>query len=1619
MKRILLLLMIISALYAPGSALGSALDDFASHIKSEVAEINSLAEKKELKSAIGRLNDLNRYIEHQVNFELEDQLSRAKRENPSFKLNLDLRLRPELTSAYWQDRHERAQRAYRNAREAMSGLASMRTLDKQDTAWAYLKTTYDAVKTIKDVVESVGTQEYWDAFKSAKEGVDDFIENYVNIEEAHLQGLKTDLMEAQMKQLQSRAKKTIAAVEPALSYMKANAEEGDRFTSLLRRVKKTGDDLDSGKTGKLAFGDSRYTWNYEPFKKELEKACQEFGETGVKCPDFKKSFEEIRQRARTDWKQVSGNIKSSGDKEQKPKFLEWHNEAWSDFTRVVSSIFTKVYNESCKAAPSRPAEVARDPSPADQKAQAFAGIEQKEEPREAEPAAVEKQAPASAVPRPLPEKSTRPKTDPHPPSTTAVSPTRSSDKYWENSIPAQAEKDWMYDMAYFVRYRVAGRTVGFRRYEDPQLRYPLNEDAMDNLAIKHGPSRRFAFDIKTGTARTTYLTFFRNDKQTGPAAAYNMDGTVGSVQFYIDGVALSEAEYRQKAGSDKSLAPADLYKEEKWREIPQENVPPDLAAIACKEEIPWRQFNIPADAVKFVEASYSKEPQGIFYYEHYFHPEIHGEIGERMWFIPAGSPPILEKETIQRGGRKINRAWDRSTGELSLFELRQARKEGGGFSSIYNSVGPRLSNKLTSYYCADQKECTADEYRKQRSAHPDWPEAEILGIIPKTRPGVAPDSHPDPQGIGSDIGSMRVPAGAQIWSISFGRESTSVDYVLDHRKVASLGWHDKEMKNPSSRTIYSFGHRVLSAGWFTSGKPSWATVQGRTYKDGVDARFDENGKVVKYSYHRKTGVGIESGKLAYQNLRNIPAENAHLSGLLKQDMAGPQIPPAEMTPLLRAALGSVQIAAPASITVPEQPQSPAQADPGSKEKDDYEQLQKQELFKLLGEINPKLEAADKAFDRPYWSGNTGPGRTTMQPTNPKQESLDILRSAVTIAEKAKYVENKGGLYHLIAYKLSNYAGRVFANKAKQDFFGLAVELVLKADQSIPQNKYMKNKLSEAYSDSAAVWRELTRKALWGNHAYNKAFCDKMVIQQYERALQADPNNSKVGKLLEQLKAPKKPVPEAVKQVPEIDPQKWDQAQTLMSQMEKGSIEPEEPKQEEAHPIQIAEMTLRVGSGSVSIKRSGTDEWKKITEDYSLIYPGDAIKTSADATGVSVSFASDRAFLAIKPDAEVVFQDESTLLIYRAGVHVRVSKRGSEFLVITQTAAVGVRGTSFEVNVGSDNTTETYLYEGVVETRTGSDIGYLVPGQKMIARKGEPKLEQAPFDAQARLKSHWSQLENQRRLHQKALAGGLRDSAVARKEVGRSAQPNHSAGTLAGQAKKGGRETGVSFSWSPYGTYSSVMVGHEFKYGTHNLIARVPAKVGKKTPVTINWYLGNQKISSGNHFILPQAEYFDGQIVTGGEPINPGKYRVEFITRNKKTFEGDVEIEAPGRLEKKPATQKYAASLKIMQEALDLVDKGDLFKAGIKASTVLNDLRQVLYSAPDLPDIQSVAEMCLALMSFTEMMHATENKMQEPANEWVKRSLGHARRSNQLCKDPQFKVSTSRILKALEDVFPGQ
>ncbi len=223
------------------------------------------------------------------------------------------------------------------------------------------------------------------------------------------------------------------------------------------------------------------------------------------------------------------------------------------------------------------------------------------------------------------------------------------------------------------------------------------------------------------------------------------------------------------------------------------------------------------------------------------------------------------------------------------------------------------------------------------------------------------------------------------------------------------------------------------------------------------------------------------------------------------------------------------------------------------------------------------------------------------------------------------------------------------------------------------------------------------------------------------------------------------VPCLIKKFKEIESDTWNEAQTLMTQLQEDIFE-RESQPTEIHPLEVADMTMEVGSGTVSIMRSGSSSWEKVTDTHVLIFTGDKIKTSADATGVSMTFL-DQTFLAIKNNAEIHVWSDTKLLIIRGDASIVVTKKGSEFLVITPTCAVGVRGTKFEVNVKDNKSTEVYLYEGVVETRNGNDIAYLVPGQKIISKKGEEKLEQSMFNANSRLASNWGNIDTQRRQHE--------------------------------------------------------------------------------------------------------------------------------------------------------------------------------------------------------------------------------------------------------------------------------
>lgn len=1579
-------------------------------INQKVDELHQLAAQKQIQAAFDKIDEINKEISREITWgTFDEKYKEAKMKNPGFTFDIKGDLPPQLSPAFWADFEQKCNKILADQEIIIEGMQSAILLNKMDKCLAYGKQLKTLYETVSGVVENLGTGNVpkfaYDLYQNSKEA----IENYEEGENAYVEGLELEAAKAKWNLTIAKTKKSKDQYNEFRRYIKSNQIAINDFNAHIKYLNKLKESAKSGVLSPLTYADNKYNWNYEPFTKEVNKSCADFELYEIKCEDFRVTYEDINRRARKDWSTVKGNILASDDNEKKKEFLDYHSQRWTEYLNIATATFNKTYNKHCGTASQEKkiAELNPDANlpPAKKQEELQETKEEKpssdENETDSQPEIKNEQTQAKTATPIVPEKKAEPQQN------TAVK-INTSDKYWENTIPENAEKEWMQDGRQFeIRYKSAGRTVGFRRYDDADFKIPVREESMDNFAIKHGAQRIFSHTDNLTGIWLYQLSFYRADLKTGPEVYFNQDGTITArIKYFIDGLELSEAEYKQKAKNDKSLAPPDVYLDPKWKVIPAEKNIPDPPRPVDTKDLAFHQLTIPANAVKYIDARISSD--GDKYYSEYYYSttNINQYVGERSWL----NSKIIYEE-IEMGQKAMYRHWTQE-GELTriwfkIFDSNQQKYRDAGF--LYSKENGIVYRKY------DGTKCTPDEYQNERKKYPHLPATEILEVLNK-RPTIAPNSHPDPAGTNQDVTSVWIPNTAQIWRMRIEPKRISIDYSHDHSKIGNQSWHDSKMTIPASKGLYANGKSLYIVSWFEDGAVNYANITGRLQKDGVNISFNNDKTIKKHSYLGSSVKDSEIRKKWYEGIPNIPAKEAYLSPSLKNNMTPPQIPQAEMTPLFRQIWMKESTSANTSLIAEQQQlQEKPPVIPEENNTNNYQQLQREELFKLLEEINKKVEAADKSFDKPYWE-ETKTGTATMQATNPRQESLDILRSAVPIVERAKYPENKGGLYHLLAIKLVNYSGRVFAFNAKQDFFKLAAELVTKADQLLTSNVYVKNDLSEAYCTSAEVWRNMTQKALWGNHAYNKMDCDKMVIQQYERAVQANPNNQKARKMLEQLKAPKPSVPAEVENFEKIDQDTWNNAQTIMAKLDNN----EEIKTPESNPIAIANMTLSIGNGSVSIMRCGGKDWEEIKESPVEIYVCDKIKTSNDATNVSITFESDRTFLAIKNGSEVEFAD-NVLYITRGGTMLRVQKRGNKFLVISPTAAVGVRGTVFEVNVGNDKSTDTYLYEGLVELRNNSEIGYLLPGQKITAKKGEDKLQQTTFDSNQRIQSEWGTLDIQQQKHEQLVAevSGIKKTAAKSQNPASTttAQTSDPFTGVATQSNSSANSSEVSFSWSPSGTFSSVMIQDQIKFGTHNLIARIPTAVNENTLVTVNWYLNNQLVSTGKHTIMKEANFFDGQIVTGGEPINPGKYKVEFVINNAIHKSAEIEILAPEKLDQQKATQKYVVALQAMQQALDLVDRGDLYNAGIKASTVLNDLRTVLYSAPLLPDIQSVTEMSLALMTFTEVIHAANNNAETEANEWVKRSLGHARRSNLLCKDPQFKISTNKIVSALEKAFP--
>ncbi len=1227
-------------------------------------------------------------------------------------------------------------------------------------------------------------------------------------------------------------------------------------------------------------------------------------------------------------------------------------------------------------------------------------------------------------------------------------------KYWELSLSPDAKAKWMSLGGHlYVKHMINGRSICYQQYFDPEFKYLANETFHDNFVVKHGPYRRFAKDKITQRVYLEMTGYYRMNKSVGPWVFYNPDGSIAKIEYYVDNQKVDDLQYKTKCQQDNTLPPIECYKSYDWLTVKSFDVDekPEMITI---EDFQEYGFNFPdrLGVRKIITGIYPKmvgQPnETVIYYERlYAKNSTLQEIGDWNWDLKKDGNRITT-HIIKFGNLEVVRRdylEDGSPEEL-LFYI---RKDLMGCGNVYSNskkyqIGPHYKNddgkitindkgKITiKYYDGNGNEISKAQYQSIWEANKLLPHPEIYtqrGAL--TYPKYKDYDFADKPRLNSDL--VKFDDGEGIWKGNIsGNGEFSVDFFKEHQRAGSISWYDFERKKIKN-SFFLKGFYTVSKYWYKNGNMNGFKIEpanGSSY----EIKYSEDGKVEKASEEPKDIVLYRKYIPGYEYPE--PSSSSMITSIPELE-----IPEEEITPLFEAYIESIKN--PNASNLNEMLSEGIENDnsiPSSKAKkeedddDNYQQLQRQEFFTLGAEVQKIIEKADESFNKKYWEDSNS-SRVTMNPTNPKQQALDILRTAVQKVKQAKYPENEAALNHLLAMKFTSYSGRVFSYDAKQDFFKEAARLVVRADQLIPGIKHFKTKedLSDMYCTSAEVWREMTRKALWGNHEYNKMDCDKMVIRQYERAVQTDPNNTKAKQMLEKLKAPKKAVPEKVQQFEKIPDDRWNNAQQEMLRMQAEETFKEVTKKPEENYLEVATMTLKIDAGTVHIKYAGSSEWQKVTDQHIAIYVGDKIKTSDDAEGVSVTFSSDNTFLAIKPDAEVEFF-EGQLMIRRGDVYVRVQKRGSQFLVITPTCAVGVRGTEFEVAVNPNKITKTYLYEGVVETRNGNDVAYLVPGQKLEALQGTPKLDPVEFDADDRKEEKWRNVEQQQQQHRQ-ITSNVPKKTYQTSVMQKNTNNNPFSGSSAGQNKGTGQEINPQLKHdpiltrqdaqyivhdlricaSPDNNFYPVLVSPSIEYGANRLVARCPLDIPNQKTLTVNWYLNNQSnpVSVGNYQVMPGNTSFDASIISYDSPLKPGTYRVEFVIDNQKVGNASVSIKPPEKLSLQAAQQYYMGALQMMDAALQYVGQGDFQRAKQSVNSAMGGLRKAVYNSPSLPDIMSVIKVGEAILAFEKVDQYIRESNLPKAEQWNNIAKSNINWAYERCQDQQFRQTIQQMKTAIE------
>ncbi|WP_300461463.1 Ig-like domain-containing protein [Desulfobacula sp.] len=299
-------------------------------IDTRVAEIKSLKHAKNLQQAFDKLEDLNTYIENNLQNTFYDKIQVVRREDPTYtppQIQIDLGV--EFTTEYWDGRIEQATKSLKDATGALKGIPAMKTLDFHNKTFVVLKALKNTFSNVKSVVEDVASLNLVGLTKDTWEALNGFIDDYTAIEDANLQAVNTNLFKMEIETLIRKAKKTLELMRDAKSsYLKYRYDIA-LFDCHLRNIAHYTDSAVKNPVWPLDFNNQDYTFNPEPYKEALDRLSANFLAEEFCWSQFVKIYSGIMAEALEEKNQVVENINTSPEpQENKTGYLNDVTANW-------------------------------------------------------------------------------------------------------------------------------------------------------------------------------------------------------------------------------------------------------------------------------------------------------------------------------------------------------------------------------------------------------------------------------------------------------------------------------------------------------------------------------------------------------------------------------------------------------------------------------------------------------------------------------------------------------------------------------------------------------------------------------------------------------------------------------------------------------------------------------------------------------------------------------------------------------------------------------------------------------------------------------------------------------------------------------------------------------------------------------------------------------------------------------------------------------------------------------------------------------------------------------------------------------------------------------------------